>query len=105
MLAIVTPIEGGGLVDGTNMVVTFDLEASTRDRVISKSMTVEGALQYRSKNAKGKQIDYLMPWVQLSPNGDFAIKAEEWQALPFTMEILKKGSLEAIYADGRPYTP
>lgn len=103
--AIVTPLEGGTLVDGTNLVITYNLEASTRDRVISKSQTIEGALQYRARNPKGLQIDYLMPWVQVSPNGDFAIKAEEWQALPFTLEILKKGNLEAIYADGRPYEP
>lgn len=103
--AIVTPLEGGAIVDGTNLVITYDQGASTRDRMISKSATIEGALQYRAKNPKGKQIDYLMPWVQISPNGDFSIKAEEWQQLPFTIEILKKGNLEAIYADGRPYTP
>lgn len=104
-LGRITVLEGGTIADGTNLRVTFDISASERKRVISKSDTIEGSLRYIARNPKGEQVDYFLPWVQFSPNGDFTLKAEEWQQIPFNIEILKKGSLEAIYADGRPYTP
>lgn len=104
-LGRITVLEGAGIANGTNLVITFDIAAHSRKRIISRSNTIEGALRFIAKNPAGEQIDYFMPWVKITPNGDFAIKADEWQVLPFTLEILKKGSLEAIYMDGRPYTP
>jgi hypothetical protein len=50
-------------------------------------------------------MDYLMPYVRLSPNGDFALKSDEWQQLSLNVEILKLADYERIYVDGRPYTP
>ena len=105
VLARVAILDGGAITDGTDLVVDYDIEASTRDVVISRSMTIEGSLRYIAKNPAGQNIDYFMPWVKITPNGDFAVKSDEWQQLPFTIEILKKGNLEAIYMDGRPYTP
>lgn len=104
-LGRITVLEGGGISDGDDLSVTFDIGAHSRDRIISRSNTIEGSLRFIAHNPAGKNIDYFMPWVKITPNGDFAIKADEWQTLPFTLEILKKGSLEAIYMDGRPYTP
>ena len=105
VLGRITVLEGGGIADGTNLRVTFNTTNSERSRIISAADTIEGAMRYIARNPKGQQFDYYMPWVQFSPNGDFAIKAEEWQQLPFNLEFLKRGSLEAIYVDGRPYTP
>lgn len=104
-LGRITVLEGGSIANGANLSVTFDIGAHSRKRIISRSNTIEGALRFIAKNPAGEQIDYFMPWVKITPNGDFAIKADEWQTLPFTLEILKKGSLEAIYMDGRPYIP
>lgn len=106
-LARITPIVGSTkLTEGlTGVVGTFNQSAYSVDKVVSKATTVEGALRYIAKNPAGKQIDYFMPWVKITPNGDFQLKGDEWQQLPFTLEILKKGTLESIYMDGRPYTP
>lgn len=104
-LGRITVLEGGAIVNGDDIEVTFDIGAHSRDRIISRSNTIEGALRFIARNPAGKNIDYFMPWVKITPNGDFQIKADEWQTLPFTLEILKKGSLEAIYMDGRPYAP
>lgn len=104
-LGRITILEGGAIENGDDLSVTFDIGAHSRKRIISRSNTIEGALRFIAKNPAGEQIDYFMPWVKITPNGDFAIKSDEWQTLPFTLEILKKGSLEAIYMDGRPYTP
>lgn len=106
-LGRVTVLEGSTkLTEGmASFTGTYDRGASTRKQVISQSKTIEGSLRFIAKNPAGDNIDYFMPWVKLTPNGDFALKGDEWQQLPFTIEILKKGSLEAIYMDGRPYTP
>lgn len=105
VLARITIVKGGGIANDTSLLVSYSVEASTRDVIISRSMSVEGALRYISRNPAGEQLDYYMPWVKITPNGDFALKSDEWQQLPFTIEILKKGDMEAIYMDGRPYTP
>lgn len=90
---------------GKVLVADYTPAAKSRVRVISKGDTIEGSLRFIAKNPKGQQFDYFMPWVKLTPNGDFAIKAEEWQTIPFNLEILKPATAEAIYVDGRPYTP
>ena len=92
------------LSNGDDLTVDYTSGASSRHRVISKSSTIEGSLRFIAVNPAGDNIDYFMPWVKLTPNGDFSLKSDEWQQLPFNLEILKKGSLEAIYMDGRPYT-
>lgn len=106
-LARITVLEGSTkLTEGLDTVVgTYNQLAYSIEQIISKSMTVEGSLRYIAANPAGENIDYFMPWVKLTPNGDFQLKGDEWQQLPFTLEILKKGSLESIYMDGRPYTP
>lgn len=105
VLGRITIIEGGAVVSGDDLVVTYDIEASTRSQIISSSASAEGALRYISYNPKGQRIDYFMPWVKISPNGDIALITEEYMTIPLNVEALNKGDLEAIYADGRPYNP
>ena len=103
-LARVTILETSvTLSNGDDLTVDYSVSASSRKRIISRSNTIEGSLRYVAANPSGDNIDYFMPWVKLTPNGDFQLKGDEWQQLPFTLEILKKGTLEAIYMDGRPY--
>lgn len=71
----------------------------------SGAAAIEGSLRFISFNPKGDKIDYFMPKVSITPNGDFAMKGDDWQILPFTIEVKKKGELAAIYADGRPLAP
>ena len=58
---------------------------------------------WRQANPEGAKMDYFMAYVRLSPNGDFALKGEEWQQLSLTVEVLKAGDLERLYIDGRPF--
>lgn len=93
----------GSIVDGSDIEVEYSLKAATRDRVISGTNAVEGAMMYVAKNPKGKNIDYRMLHVQVRPNGDYALKGDEWQQIPMTLQILKpRSSAAAITADGRP---
>lgn len=100
-------VPGGNIDDGTNLEVGFDRAAVSRSRVVTAaSATIEGALRFIAANPKGDNIDFYMPYVQLAPNGDFALKGDEWQQLPFNVEILKlNDTTESIYADGQPYVP
>lgn len=95
-------LEGGDIANGTNIKVTYDTEASTREVVISGSTAVEGALRYVAQNPVGEQIDYFWPYVKISPNGDFALKSDEWQTIPFSIEVLRRPGYEAVYATKRP---
>lgn len=103
--ARITILDGGAITEGSSPVAGYTVGASTREQVIAKSKTIEGSLRYLAKNPQGNQIDYFMPHVKLTPNGDYALKGDDWQALTFNVEIIKKGSLEAIYLDGQPYNP
>ena len=97
------------LEDATNVsndddiIVTYAVRGSTRDQVISGSTPVEGAMFYEAKNPKGLNVHYYLPYIKITPNGDYALKGDEWQQIPFTLEALKLNSeTEAIYANGVP---
>ncbi len=100
ILATSTAVE-----DGDELTATYTIAASTRQRVISGSTAVAGALRYVAYNPEGRQIDYYMPSVSLSPNGDFALKSDEWQVIPFNIDVTKRDAdTAAIYAEGRAVT-
>lgn len=93
------------VVDGDELTATYTVAASTRQRVISGSTAIEGALRYVAYNPEGDNIDYFMPSVTLSPNGDLPLKSEEWMAVPFNLDVSKRDQdTAAIYADGRAVT-
>lgn len=103
-LGTITFVEGSLLaVDGADIDITnYDLLANTRARVISGSEPVEGAMMYVANNPKGADYNYYMPYIKVTPNGDYALKGDEWQQIPFSLEVLKLEGVEAIYMDGDP---
>lgn len=103
-LARLTILEDGTIVDGDDLTVDYKTKSSSRSRIISGSKPVEGALRYISYNPAGTQFQWYMPNVKLSPNGDYALKGDEWQQIPFNVEIIKPSDKEAIYIDGEPLT-
>lgn len=96
----VTFIEGGTIEEGDPVIITYAVAANTREQVVSGNDTIEGALRFKSFNPKGPRRDYFMPYVQLSPDGDFALKGDDWLTIPFMLDVLRKGELAAVYADG-----
>lgn len=98
---MVTIVDGGAIADGDTIHVTYKTSAHSVARVVSGSMPIEGSMRFVSTNPKGKLYDYFMPWVKITPNGDFALKGDEWQVIPFNLEILRKGALEAFYITER----
>jgi hypothetical protein len=94
--------EDSAIAEDADILVTYAVLASTRDHAVSGSEPVEGAFKFIAFNPKGPNRDYTMPWVKITPNGDYNLKGDEWQAIPFNLESLKPVGKEAIYVDGRP---
>lgn len=89
---------------GSTMEVTYNVAATTWERVISGNSPIEGAMRFIGYNAAGEQADFYMPRVKLMPNGDYALKGDDWQQIPLMVEVLKRTGYEAVYRDGRPLT-
>lgn len=97
-------LAGGTITGTTKLKVTFDTETHSQELVISGSQAVEGSLRYIANNPYGDNIDYYWPWVKITPNGDFALKGDEWQQIPFNIEIMRRPGYEAMYASPRAAT-
>lgn len=97
-------LEAGSIVDGDDVSITYDRDAKSMQQVISGTQQVEGALKFVATNPQGDKIDYDFPYVRLAPNGDYALKSDDWLALPLSLEILTAPNRAAIYMTGRPYT-
>ncbi|MFU1607319.1 hypothetical protein ACM25O_13120 [Sulfitobacter pontiacus] len=94
-------VPGGAIVADTPIEVNYSVAAQTQNRVISGSTLIQGALRFRSRNGVGQQRNFYMPKVTLRPNGEFALKGEEWQNISFNVEILKAGNLANLFTSGR----
>jgi len=94
-------VPGGDIVDGKKLEVDYKTTTQSKARVISGSQPIEGSLRYVARNPVGKQYDYYMPWTKITPNGDFALKGDDWQTIPFNLEILKMSNAEAFYITER----
>ena len=91
-----------GITDGASLTIEYDIDAGTRKTIIAKGTEVRGALRFISKNPVGTQKDYFWPYVKLTANGDFSLKGDEWQQVPFSFEVLKKDTAtERVYIDER----
>lgn len=102
---VIPQAAGGTIVSGTDtLTITYDQVASSVDQVISGNTPFEGAVKFVADNPAGKNLDYFMPWVRITPNGEFAIKADNaLQSLSYSMKILKKSNTAAFYINGQPY--
>lgn len=101
-LGIIGVIDGGSIVTGETMNVAYSQSAVSRTQVISGTDQIEGAMRFISYNPEGTKMDYYMPKVKLSPNGDFGLISDEWQQLSLNVEILKGTGRQRLYIDGRP---
>jgi hypothetical protein len=67
--------------------------------LIGSAHQIFGALEFLSDNAVGENSNYWFPYVNLAPNGTFALKGDAWQTLSFTAEALKRdAATERFYA-------
>lgn len=101
-LARVTILSTGStIVAGDVLTVEYTAPAQNRQRVISGKEPIAGALRYISFNAVGQKFDWFFPYVKLTPDGEFNLKSDDWQAMTFNMQVLRKTGFESVYVDGR----
>lgn len=92
------------ITDGDVIKVTYTAAAHSRTVIISKGEAIRGSLRYIADNTTGVNRDDYWPLVEISPDGDYEFKADSWQEMSFTGEVLKKDGYERHYVDGRPVT-
>lgn len=87
------------ILGDVQLVVSYDRAASSREVVISSDDVVEGALRFVSDNPEGENMSYYFPKVSISPDGDYALKGDDWQQIGFTAEVLARDcNTLAVYA-------
>lgn len=91
------------LDDEQDVTVTYDVSVASYNRIVSGSeANLEGELFYKAINGKGLNFDYYFPYVQLAPDGDYALKGDDWQQLGFTFQALQRDSnTSVVYTNGR----
>ena len=95
-------IPAGAIANNTAVLANYTRSVNSREQVISGNRPITGALRFIADNPKGANRDFYMPYVELSPNGDFAVITDtDWQQLPFNIKILKPPTAAALYIDGR----
>lgn len=94
----------GAVVAGSTVSATYSTTLTSYNRVVTAaSAQVFGALLYIANNPVGENFDYYWPYVSIKPDGDFALKGEEWQQIGFGFEALKlDDATEVLYINGRP---
>lgn len=85
-----------------DIIVNYAVAGSSRTVVLSGNNSVEGAVRFVTKNAKGPDSTLYMPWVKVMPNGDYNLKGDEWQQIPLSLKILKPENQPAFRRDGKP---
>lgn len=95
----ITFISGGTITESNPATVTYDILASTRTQVVSGQNQIEGELWFKANNYTGKNVDYVMPFVQLRPDGDIQMIGETYTSLNLTLKVMTLGNQAALYAD------
>jgi hypothetical protein len=97
-------VPGGGIANGTDLRISYTKAAKTWDAITSGNLASrQGRLRYIEDAARGTNRDFYFPAVDLSPNGEFAVKSRDsFAELSFQVEILKPSTGQAMYINGRP---
>lgn len=95
-------IPTGSNLIGLDVTLTFTVPELDYTQVLSGNKPFTGALRYVEENPAGRNKMFFAPSVRITPNGDFALKGDTWQAMPFTVSILKPASGVALYINDQP---
>jgi hypothetical protein len=79
---------GSTIVAGAILHVGYTPLAKTRNRVISGTTPIEGALRFVPNNITGDQRIILAPWVKLSPNGSYELVGDKFTEMTFDLKVL-----------------
>ena len=80
----------------------YDTPAHTYGRVLSGSQPAVVAIRFVEKNPQGDDYEWIMPKVTLRPNGDIALKGDEWRQIPFALTVELPTTGSALIINGEP---
>ncbi len=78
-----------GIAENDDLVIDYTAAAGNEELVVAAGTTIEGRMEFFADNAAGENRDYIWPYVQISPDGDFSLKGDDWQTMTFGLEVLK----------------
>lgn len=85
------------------MIIQCDIAAQNRNMVIGKTNQIYGALRYIADNPVGTNKNYYFPKVALRPDGDYALKGDDWNVMSFSFEALQLNNItQRLYIDVIP---
>lgn len=88
------------LAGNVQIAVQYDVEEQTRTLIVGKSDMIYGALRMISDNAVGLNKNYFFPKVSIAPDGDYALKGDDWQVISFTFKAMQLNSrTQRVYID------
>ncbi len=96
----VTILTTGAIPAGEKIKVTYTTTAQTREHVEAATAPIYVAIRYEADNREGVNRDFYAPKALLAPDGDFALKGQEWGKMRFKAKFQIRGSLSPIYIDG-----
>lgn len=94
--------DAANIDDDDLLTITYDTGAHTVEQTISQGRSIFGAVRFISDNPVGSQRDYFFPYAKLTPDGDYALKGDDWQSMSFSLDILRRDSnTERVYSAKR----
>jgi hypothetical protein len=84
--------DAGDVHDGDAITITYDTTDQTVARILSQGKSIYGAIRFVADNAVGTNRNYYLPYVKISPNGNYALKGDAWAVMTFSVECLKLNS-------------
>lgn len=95
-------VVAGGALDGVDAEAAYTPNANTRQQIKTSAEAINGSLRFVATNPEGELKDVYIPSAQLTANGDWGLKGEEWQQCSFNLSVNQLPGMAAIYVDGRP---
>jgi hypothetical protein len=103
---MLTVLSGGGIAEDADLIVIYNVAASTHKQILADNKEVEGEIKFLSNNPFGEQSEIWIPRATITPNGDLSMLTDPdsptWQQIPLTITALKLGSLPLAYRNNFP---
>jgi len=82
-------LETSSIPNGSSLLVTFRWRPALTRVLTPTPNLVEGSLRFISKNVTGLAKDVFFPNVQITPEGEFDLKSDQWQQFSFRLSVKK----------------
>lgn len=93
-------LSGGAIAAGAKPEADYTTAVESRDHIEAAPSVTYAAIRYVADNREGANLDMYAPKVLLAPDGDYAVKGQEWSTMTFAAKLQKRGTLPSLFIDG-----